>query len=117
MIDLETDRLRFRQWRETDFEIFTHYFSDPEKAKYVGGRKSKEEAWRLMATYIGHYHLKGFGYLALEEKSTQKLVGTVGLWKSEPWPELELGYWLLNEMQGKGYAVEAGEKVKDYSAG
>lgn len=115
MIDLQTKRLRFRQWREADFEPFANYFADEEKAKYVGGQKSREEAWRLMATYIGHYNLKGYGYMAVEEKSSNKLVGCVGLWKSEPWPELELGYWLLNEMQGKGYATEAAAKVKDYA--
>ena len=115
MTDLQTERLKFRQWREADFESFADYFADEENAKYIGGQKSREEAWRLMAAYIGHYHLKGYGYMAVEEKSSKRLVGSVGLWKSEPWPELELGYWLLNEMQGKGYAAEAAEKVKDYA--
>jgi len=115
MIDLQTERLKFRQWRETDFESFADYFADEENAKYVGGQKSREEAWRLMATYIGHYHLNGYGYMAVEEKSSKRLVGCVGLWKSAPWPELELGYWLLEEMQGKGYATEAAEKVRNYA--
>ncbi len=115
MTDLQTERLKFRQWREADFESFADYFADEENAKYLGGKKSREEAWRLMATYIGHYHLKSYGPIAVEEKFSKRLVGCVGLWKSEPWPELELGYWLLNEMQGKGYATEAAEKVKDYA--
>lgn len=115
MIELETERLNFRQWRESDFGDFSNYFADEETAKYVGGKKTREEAWRLMASYIGHYHLKGFGYLAVEEKSSDKLVGSVGLWKSEPWPQLELGYWVLPEMQGKGYATEAAGRVKEYA--
>ena len=115
MIGLVTDRLKFRLWRESDFEIFTEYFLNEENAKYLGGVKSKEEAWRLMASYMGHYHLKGFGYLAIEERSTEKFVGCAGLWKSDPWPELELGYWLLDKMQGYGYATEAAKKVKDYA--
>ena len=102
-------------YKITDFEPFADYFSDAEKAKYVGGKKTKEEAWRLMATYIGHYNLKGFGYMAIEGKYTERLAGCVGLWKSEPWPELELGYWLLREMQGKGYAFEAASQVKNYA--
>ena len=115
MKTLETDRLNFRQWQESDFSSFSSYFDDEETAKYVGGKKTKEEAWRLMAAYVGHYQLKGFGYLAIEEKSTAKLVGCVGLWKSDPWPELEMGYWLLPEMQGKGYATEASQKVMEYA--
>lgn len=115
MTDLQTKRLRFRQWREDDFESFVNYFADEKRAQYLGGQRSREEAWRLMATYIGHYNLKGYGYMAVEEKSSNRLVGAVGLWKSEPWPELELGYWLLSEMQGKGFATEAAAKVKEYA--
>jgi len=115
MINLTTDRLNFRQWKASDFEAFAHFFAKQENARYVGGQKSREEAWRLMATYIGHYQLNGFSYMAIEDNTTQKLIGCVGLWNSEPWPELELGYWLLPAMQGKGYALEAAQKVKQYA--
>lgn len=30
-------------------------------------------------------------------------------------PELELGYWLVPDMQGKGYATEAGEFARHYA--
>lgn len=115
MTQLETDRLILRQWQESDFEHLKYYYSKEETAKYVGGVKSPEEAWRLMATYIGHGQLKGFSYMAVAEKSSGKFVGSVGLWKSEPWPELELGYWFLKEMQGKGYATEAVTRLKEYA--
>lgn len=115
MIGLETDRLKFRQWKIEDFEAFVNFYSSKEHARFVGGVKSSEEAWRLMATYIGHYELKGYSYPAIVEKETERLIGTVGLWNSDPWPEIEMGYWLLPEMQGKGYGVEAGEAVKDFA--
>ncbi|WP_462250840.1 GNAT family N-acetyltransferase [Ekhidna sp.] len=115
MIDLETQRLKFRQWSEEDFNSISNFFSYESTARYVGGIKSAEEAWRLMATYIGHYELHGYSYLAIEEKSNGNLIGTVGLWNSKPWPEPELGYWLLPECQGNGYGVEAGTAVKDFA--
>ena len=115
ILAIETDRLKFRQWQESDFDEVAQYFAVDENVKFVGGRKNAEEAWRLIATYIGHYHLKGYSYPAVVEKSTGKLIGTVGLWNSTPWPELELGYWLFNEMQGKGYATEAGLAIKKYA--
>ena len=68
-----------------------------------------------MASYIGHYQLKGYSYLAVDQKETGKLVGTVGLWNSEPWPETELGYWLLPEMQGMGFASEAANAVIEFA--
>ena len=31
------------------------------------------------------------------------------------WPELELGYWLVPEVYGKGYPTEAGLKARDFA--
>ncbi|WP_422107919.1 GNAT family N-acetyltransferase [Winogradskyella sp.] len=115
MIGLETERLYFRQWAAMDYPIFAEFFSNEVHAKYVGGLKTPEESYRLMASYIGHYTLNGFSYLAVEEKASKNLIGTIGLWKSAPWPEPELGYWLLPQFQGKGFGVEAGLAVKDFA--
>ncbi len=114
MIGLETERLIFRQWETSDFEHISYFYADEENARFVGGTKTPEAAWRLMATYVGHYTLKGFSYLAIEEKSTTNFVGTVGLWDSAPWPEPELGYWLMPNAQRKGFGLEAGKAVLQY---
>ncbi|MCG8435967.1 MAG: GNAT family N-acetyltransferase [Gammaproteobacteria bacterium] len=114
-MELETERLLLRQWRAEDFEIYAGYYADKTLAKYVGGKSSREQAWRRMASLIGHWALRGYGYWAVEEKHSGKFVGCVGLWFSDGWPELELGYWIMPDMQGKGYATEAGGKSRDYA--
>ncbi len=115
MIGLETDRLVFRRWQASDFPAFADFFSDEENARFVGGTKSREESWRLMATYIGHFELFGYSFMAVCTKDTQELIGAVGVWNSEPWPEPELAYWLLPQFHGRGFGTEAGLAVKAYA--
>lgn len=115
MKSVDTNRLRLRQWCENDFDNYAAYYAKESNAKYVGGQKNADEAWRTMAMQMGHWQLKGFGYWAVDEKDSGDFVGCVGLWKSPGWPELELGYWLVNKHQGKGYAFEAAIKCKEYA--
>ena len=107
MPQIETDRLILRLWEETDFNDFAVYYADADNAKYVGGQKNLDDAWRHFVLQIGHWALKGFGYWAVDEKESGHFIGCVGFWQSPGWPELELGYWLLNAYRGKGYAREA----------
>ncbi|SLN54040.1 hypothetical protein ROA7450_02774 [Roseovarius albus] len=107
MQELRTQRLLLRQWQANDIDAYVRYFSDPEAARYFGGARNPDEAWRHMAQNIGHWHLNGFGYWAVEEIGTGVFIGCVGLWKSLEWPELELGYWIDDRQQHKGFAEEA----------
>ena len=115
MIGIETDRLIFRQWVPADYPFIAAFYKSKLHAQFVGGVKSAEDTWRLMATYVGHYELLGYSYLAIDDKQTGKLIGTVGLWNSHSWPEPELGYWLMPNAQGKGFGVEAGAAVKQFA--
>ncbi len=115
MNELETARLLLRQWEAKDVEPFIEFYAEPEAARFVGGSASPDQAWRRLASYIGHWALLGFGLWAVEEKASGALAGCVGLWKSAGWPELELGYWLVPGAWGKGYATEAGAAARDFA--
>ncbi|MEE9379868.1 MAG: GNAT family N-acetyltransferase, partial [Hyphomonadaceae bacterium] len=73
------------------------------------------DAWRHLAAVVGHWSLKGFGQWAVVEKSTAEVIGCIGLWEPEGWPELEVGYWLVTTAHGKGYATEATIRARQFA--
>ena len=64
-------------------------------------------AWRRIATYLGHWTLRGYGHWAIEEKASGRFVGYSGLWNPEGWPEPEVIWSLTADAHGRGYATEA----------
>ena len=114
--ELETERLRLRQFRDSDFPAYEVWCANPDLMRYLGGRTFNTiEAWRHMAYILGHWQLRGYGYYALEEKATGRLAGRVGYTDSAGWPAFELGWTLAPEARGKGYAREAARFLLDYA--
>jgi len=105
--EIETERLLLRAWQKTDAETIVSIFADEENARYIGGTKAPWQAWRHFAMMIGHWHLRGFTPFAVEEKQSGRTLGFVGPWYPDGWPEPEIGYSLVPEGHGKGYATEA----------
>src|SRR5262245_13136584 len=112
---LETERLRLRGWREEDLPAFAAFWADEETARFVGGHCTREEAWRRMAMYVGHWALRGYGLWALEDKTSRRWAGWCGPWNPEGWPEKEIGWALAKAFHGRGYATEAALRARDFA--
>jgi RimJ/RimL family protein N-acetyltransferase len=67
---LETERLRLRPFRLSDFDDYAAMCGDPEVARYLGTRFSREQSWRHLAFLVGHWKLRGYGMWAVEERET-----------------------------------------------
>ena len=106
---LETERLLLRPFRDDDLDAYAAMCADPEVMRYIGARSvlSREDAWRQMAMFMGHWQLRGFGVWAVEEKASGALVGRVGLYFPEGWPDRELAWTLARLHWGRGFALEA----------
>jgi RimJ/RimL family protein N-acetyltransferase len=111
---IETERLILRAHRPEDFEACAAMWALPEVVRYIGGKPfSVEEVWSRVLRYAGHWQWMGFGFWALEEKSTGAFAGDLGFaeFKREIEPSIvgipEVGWVLAPHAQGKGYATEA----------
>lgn len=106
---LHTDRLVLRAFGEPDLDGYSAIVGDERVAAWLGGKPlSRDDAWRSIATHLGHWLLRGYGQWALEDKTTGRLVGRAGLWRPEGWPGLEVGWTVAPDHWGRGYATEAG---------
>lgn len=114
---LETPRLRLRGFSEGDFPAYRALVSDPAVMRFLGdGRPLGEiDAWRQLATIVGHWALRGFGLWAVEERDSGRLVGRVGLLEPAGWPGFELAYTIAPACWGRGYARESGAAALRYA--
>lgn len=112
---IETERLRLRGHTMADFEASAAMWGDPGVARFISGKPStREESWRRMMTYPGHWALLGFGFWLIEEKATGAFVGEAGFADFKRNIEAkytngapEQGWALSPDMHGRGYAYEA----------
>ncbi|HET9532514.1 MAG TPA: GNAT family N-acetyltransferase [Blastocatellia bacterium] len=116
-MELQTDRLLLRMFREDDLDRYASICADPDVMRYLGDGNtlSRAEAWRQMAMIIGHWHLRGYGIWAVEERESKKLVGRIGFFNPEGWPGFELGWGLGREYWGRGYATEGARRALEYA--
>jgi RimJ/RimL family protein N-acetyltransferase len=103
-----TERLLLRAFTRHDFEPFAQIVSDPEVVRYLddGSPISREECWRGMALFIGHWQLRGYGWWAVEDRRSGEFLGRIGLYNPEGWPGIEIGWLLRHEAWGSGLATE-----------
>ncbi|MFD0685724.1 GNAT family N-acetyltransferase [Actinomadura fibrosa] len=116
MTVLETERLVLRPLTGDDFADYAAMLADPEVAgglaESVG--TSAADAWRSLATFIGHREIRGFSHWAVVEKATGRFAGRAGPWRPHGFPGLGVGWCLAREHWGKGYASEAGRAAVAY---
>lgn len=113
---LETARLTLRAVRLTDFDTFFAILSS-ERAVYMDGPFERDEAWLEFAHCAAGWLLRGAGYFTAELRQTGEIVGFVGMGMEFGDQEHELGFFLTETAEGKGYATEAAEAVRDFALG
>jgi RimJ/RimL family protein N-acetyltransferase len=112
---IETERLTLRPPRLDDFEPWAAFTADPDAARYLGGAQPRAMAWRGLCTIAGAWALYGFGMFSVIEKASGRWIGRLGPWQPEGWPGPEVGWGLVRDAWGKGYATEGASAAIDWA--
>ena len=113
-MQLETERLFFRRWEESDAEILFEEASNPEVGPPAGWQphKNVEESLEIIRNV-----LNGPEAYAICLKENGKPIGTIELRlkdntdMTDKDDECELGYWLAREFWGQGIMPEAAKEM------
>ncbi len=114
---VETKRLRIRHFDTGDAAFILKLLNEPSWLRYIGdkGVRTLESAERYLRNGpIEMYARLGFGLYLVELRDTGEPIGMCGLIKRDALDDVDLGFALLSEFRGRGYAREAASAVAAY---
>lgn len=117
LVVLETERLVLSGWRDDQLDDLVRLHSDPLVARYLdadGQPWTREKAATRLALWHDNFTQCRMGKLRVTQKSDGAFVGRAGFGLHGDKQEPEIGYALLAEHQGKGYATEAAAGLRDW---
>jgi RimJ/RimL family protein N-acetyltransferase len=114
MKTLDTPRLTIRPLTEADAAFMLRLLNDASWLHYIGDRgvRTLEDAQHyILQGPVEMYGRLGFGFCAVELKASGELMGICGLAQRDYLEDPDLGFALLPQFCGQGYALEAASAV------
>ncbi len=109
-MELRTQRLLLRPWRDDDREPFAELNADPEVMRYFQAPLTRAQSDALAERAGSTIAERGWGLWAVEAVDVAPFIGFIGL--AEPrfeahfTPAVEIGWRLARAHWGRGYATE-----------
>ena len=122
---LQTERLLLRPWRTSDLAPFAALNADPEVTVTLGGELTATASEQFAARLQAAIERNGWGYWALELRTSGEFVGFTGLAEflsaaeegvmvcAEP--RVEIGWRLARRFWGQGIVTEAARAALKFS--
>ena len=112
--EFETERLVLKPTSEQDAELIYELMNTPKFIEYVGDRaiNSIKSAGQYIQTKMLP-QLKALGYssYSLIRKTDGAKIGTCGLYNRDGVDGIDIGFGLLPDYEGQGYAYEASHRL------
>ncbi len=110
--ELETARLSLRRLEASDAAFLVELLNQPSFLTNIGDRgvRTVEDAHRyLREGPLAMYARHGFGLWHVSRRADGAVLGLCGLLKRDVLPDVDVGYALLPQFWGQGYAFEAAQ--------
>lgn len=118
-IQIQTQRLLLRQWRDADLPQLIELNRDPKVMEFVGPPLAEEQTKAMMERSRESWSKRGYGRFAVEVSEDATTIGFIGLAltriETHFAPAIEIGWRLMAESWGNGYATEGALAVKEYA--
>ena len=111
---LQTDRLTLRRPEPRDVPALTEFYIS-ERSQYAGGHVIRPRAFSNACAMLGHWQVRGYGLWAVTWKDAEDLLGLVGPYYPDGWPETEFGWVLMSQAEGQGIAFEAAKAALSHA--
>jgi RimJ/RimL family protein N-acetyltransferase len=114
MTVLKTERLTLRRLTTDDAAFIFRLVNEPSWLRFIGdkGVKTLDDAREYIRTGpIASYERFGFGLYLAELKGSGQPIGMCGLLKRDALEHPDIGFALLPEFWGQGYAYESAAAV------
>jgi len=111
-----TDRLHLRPTTEADAPLILAVMNTPKFHQFVGDRGLRTEADAteyIRTKMLPQIAANGYGNYCLIRQEDEEAVGICGLYERPGLEHPDLGFGLLPEHEGKGYAYEAAHRLLD----
>lgn len=109
--ELTTERLTLRAIRLADFATLAEIVCS-DRARFMGGPFSREDAWFEFTQLAGGWVLHGHGGWTIEMDGEVCGFALIGVEPGDH--EREIGYSLCERFEGQGIATEAAKAALDY---